>query len=386
MNSRIENIVAEYNALFSKNLEVDELKNMIDNRSVLLYGAGYLGITLLRGFRKIGILPVAFIDANSLKQHTTVEGLPVISPADIRELFGDVFIVISMYRKDTLFTDIKKMLNDLGHDRVVHVLELRSCRKLMENQPLPVFIDGSILIENTGAIEAMYDLLDDEISRDTLVSLLRFMFIDVNTPLKAFHINEQYFDYGVYKKMYNERFLDCGAFDGEVMEIFFRNVDFNFEKYVGFEPDPDNFLRLLRRISGMGEDLSDHITALNLALGDKAELLRFENFGQSNSAVSQNGNIEVRAVRLDDIPEAENPTFIKIDVEGYEKQVITGGLNIIRISRPVLAVAVYHKPCDLWQLPLWIHSLFPEYRIYLRSYMNLMETVCYAVPEERYVK
>jgi hypothetical protein len=51
---------------------------------------------------------------------------------------------------------------------------------------------------------------------------------------------------------------------------------------------------------------------------------------------------------------------------------------------PVLAVSLYHKPEDLWDLPLLINALVPGYLLYLRRYSDeRWETVCYAVPPER---
>lgn len=383
MSFEIDDILNEYKAMNKEALTVEKLKRMTGGRKVILYGAGYLGIILLRGFREIGIFPAAFADINPQKQGSTLEGLPVISPEEIRGQFNEVFIVVSMYRKDSLFLNIKAMLNKLGHYSVIHVLQLRSLRELMTNQPLPLYIEGNILPDNIDKIKTFYNLLSDDISRDTFISLLRFMFINEDTPINAYPINEQYFDYGIYKKIDNECFIDCGAFDGGVMQIFLGNVKYQLDRYIGFEPDPDNYKRLQERIANLDESLSERINTHNLALGDIKEQLCFENFGQSNSAFSSTGSIKVDAVRLDDFLEGVKPSFIKIDVEGCEKKVIQGGLKLINSCHPLMAVSVYHRPCDLWEIPLWLKNLYPDYRIYLRSYMNLMETVCYAVPEWR---
>ena len=50
----------------------------------------------------------------------------------------------------------------------------------------------------------------------------------------------------------------------------------------------------------------------------------------------------------------------------------------------MLAVCLYHKPEDLWDLPLLIRALGPGYSLYLRRYSDeRWETVCYAVPPDR---
>lgn len=54
--------------------------------------------------------------------------------------------------------------------------------------------------------------------------------------------------------------------------------------------------------------------------------------------------------------------------------------KIIRKYKPKLAVCIYHKPDDLFKIPLMIHELRKDYSIYVRQYDNsLFETVCYAV-------
>jgi len=51
--------------------------------------------------------------------------------------------------------------------------------------------------------------------------------------------------------------------------------------------------------------------------------------------ISENGNIPVK--KLDDIiPEDEDVTLIKLDVEGYEKNVIIGSEKIIKRCKPII--------------------------------------------------
>lgn len=59
---------------------------------------------------------------------------------------------------------------------------------------------------------------------------------------------------------------------------------------------------------------------------------------------------------------------------------LMGCRNLIINNKPKLAVCVYHKPSDLWEIPLYIYSLNPQYKIFLRHHTyTLTETVCYAI-------
>jgi hypothetical protein len=56
----------------------------------------------------------------------------------------------------------------------------------------------------------------------------------------------------------------------------------------------------------------------------------------------------------------------------------------IRKARPILAVCAYHKCEHLWEIPLLIHDILPDYEISLRRYAEeCWETVYYAIPPER---
>ena len=65
---------------------------------------------------------------------------------------------------------------------------------------------------------------------------------------------------------------------------------------------------------------------------------------------------------------------------GAEMDALQGMQRMIAQYKPKLAVCVYHKPEDLWEIPLYIHKLVPGYRLILRQHSSLMDydTVLYA--------
>lgn len=63
--------------------------------------------------------------------------------------------------------------------------------------------------------------------------------------------------------------------------------------------------------------------------------------------------------------EIERIDFIKLDIEGDEKIALEGGRNLIKKYFPRMMVSAYHKCEDLWELPLLIHEINPQYKIYL---------------------
>ncbi|MCC5830821.1 MAG: FkbM family methyltransferase [Phycisphaeraceae bacterium] len=76
-----------------------------------------------------------------------------------------------------------------------------------------------------------------------------------------------------------------------------------------------------------------------------------------------------------------SPNFIKMDIEGAERQAILGSRQTIVDHGPVMAVCLYHRSADLWELPLLLHELRSDYRFHLRVNGDMgIEMVVYAIP------
>ena len=75
----------------------------------------------------------------------------------------------------------------------------------------------------------------------------------------------------------------------------------------------------------------------------------------------------------------ERIDFIKMDIEGSELAALMGGEFALRKWKPKLAISLYHRPEDLFAIPIWIESLQCGYRFFLDHYsIHHEETVLYA--------
>jgi hypothetical protein len=84
--------------------------------------------------------------------------------------------------------------------------------------------------------------------------------------------------------------------------------------------------------------------------------------------------------KIDDIVLDKKVSFIKMDIEGAELEALKGAKNTIQNNYPKLAIAIYHKPDDLLNIPQYILSLNRNYKFYLRHYgYNSWETILYAI-------
>ncbi|MDB4793678.1 FkbM family methyltransferase, partial [Methylacidiphilales bacterium] len=99
---------------------------------------------------------------------------------------------------------------------------------------------------------------------------------------------------------------------------------------IGFEPVPKAFQRLQRNAEINRR--SDPIIALNSAVGSTRGSLRMTTgLGTGNHVIQPGENapsVEVQVVTLDEImTQQKPPTFIKIDVEGHELEVLRGAIE-----------------------------------------------------------
>jgi len=72
--------------------------------------------------------------------------------------------------------------------------------------------------------------------------------------------------------------------------------------------------------------------------------------------------------------------YIKMDIEGSEMNAINGALGVINRFKPKLAISLYHNPNDLFEIPLYLKQICPDYKFYLGHYtIHYDETVLYGV-------
>lgn len=194
-------------------------------------------------------------------------------------------------------------------------------------------------------------------------------------PVENYIDKNQYFDGDIVKYEKAEVFLDCGCYDLETSEIFMNRCP-DYKKIICFEPDLENRNCIEQKI---GDKKIRDIMIHPYGVWDRNDTLFFKGNG-SSAMVSESGEEQIKVAALDDLIK-DRVTFIKMDIEGSELRALMGAQQIIKEFRPKLAICVYHKREDIVEIPKYILSLVPEYKLYLRHYSNYFatETVLYAV-------
>jgi FkbM family methyltransferase len=190
--------------------------------------------------------------------------------------------------------------------------------------------------------------------------------------------DNQYFPEDIIRLDAGEVFVDCGACNGDSALEFSRRAP-AYEHIYAFEPDPLQF-ELTKALLAFKK--TKRCTVFNLALSHSERKLRFIADGGS-SRIDASGELEVCVNSLDNIllNEAYRPTYIKMDIEGAELDALRGAERLIDRDHPKLAISVYHKPEDIWEIPHHILRRHPGYKLYLRQHAVFTETVCYGIWE-----
>jgi FkbM family methyltransferase len=162
--------------------------------------------------------------------------------------------------------------------------------------------------------------------------------------------------------------LDCGANVG----VFTRTaLQRGAGLVVSIEPAPAtveclrrNFAKEIAegRVIVVGKGVWDREDLLELAQGDDGNTT-------GNSFVfgrDLNRKVKVPLTTIDSLAnELKLPRvdFIKMDIEGAEKQALRGGAEVIRKYRPRMAIAAEHLPDDVIAIPKTIAAIWPRYQV-----------------------
>jgi len=304
---------------------VDEYNNLVrskfKNSPVIIYGAGFVGLNFLQLCTDVNVR--AFCDSEESKQGSLFCDHKVISPEELANDYSDCAVAIAVF-------------DSFAEKEIITKLERLG------------------------------------ISKEKIVT------IDDIVPFRC-DLRKAYFhpDIILPQQLQNEVFIDGGCYDFRTSQRFKEYCKENYENIIAFEPNPKQYTICEERAG-----LIKNATVYPYALWDNKAKLEFDNTRSSSAHISSQSEstMKIKAVKLDDILNGEKATFIKMDVEGAELNALKGAELTIREYRPKLAISIYHKPEDIWEIPGYILSLYSDYRLFIRHYSLIFsETILYAI-------
>jgi FkbM family methyltransferase len=351
--------------------------------SLVLFGAGTLGRSTLAKLRDVGVNPLAFADDTLTKQDTEIDGLPVMSPERIASLYGPkVILAVTILQPKCGFLEVRKRLKKIPNTRVASFLELARSfpRTLLPHYHYSL---PDELLKHPTEIQTALSLWHDEESRHQFMSHIRFRLHADYAALPA-KSQPAYFPEEVSHLLSSETtFVDCGAFDGDTVRAFLLHQKNIFRKIVALEPDPLNYRKLRNYVASLCNNISKKIDLHNTAVGNFRRSGRIDSTAGPGSCVTESGDVAIEIAPLRDfVSPGDHPMYIKLDIEGMEAEALQGLAGLVSGSSPIMAVSVYHRPNDLWELPIYLKQfLGTECKLFLRTEgEDGMEAICYAIP------
>ncbi len=355
------------------------------SQNVYIWGTGLLGRFVCKQLKQSKIIGggkiIAFIDNNRTLVGTVIDDVPVITPDMVKT--NDVIIICSRS-----FVEIEKqietelcnpklcyrILTIMNEDLDEWDLALRDCLKKLD-----------IYREN---YKLIFEKCADEISREVIDSILNYRFTMKSVWIqKAYEKTKEngngteYFDSAIMEIQKEEVFVDCGGYIGDTVLDF---VDFSnniYKKIYFFEPS----MAIYNKAKAKLKNVRDVVFTL-AGVGEKTQVLKFSAqdgilVDGVSGHIDENGTESIDVVALDDVV-LDQPTFIKMDIEGAELSALKGASKLIKEKKPKLAICVYHKPEDLFEILELIDSWGVNYQYYFRHYeKSIGGTILYCIPQ-----
>jgi FkbM family methyltransferase len=361
-----------------KDFSIDRIKKEIkSSKYVCVFGIGAISYPIISSIKNFTDIKIDFLSDNDQTKWGNIyhNDLKCISPVELEQYKDNIAILITTQH----YKKIYAQLLENGFKKIFAVTEYRLLNDVyFKNKQNLQTIKYSAL--------KVMDILEDERSKEIMFTLIKNWFdFDVDkVGYEEIFTNDQYYPAGIIKLSDKESFVDVGAYNGDTIFDFLRRTNNGFETIFAFELDKKNFKEMESAVDKLDINLKKKIKLYNLGLLDEEKDVYYETGGSGMQStfinVINNASDSGKTVRLPDVIKNEKVTFIKMDIEGSEPQALSGAEEIIKKQKPKLAICVYHKPEHLWEIPLYLKEIVPEYKIFFRHHTPLeYETVCYAV-------
>ncbi len=339
----------------------EELKKEWLNKENFLYGAGTLSGFVKKHLDKYDVKIGGFADTFLSGVHK-LTGLPIISAKELKAEHDDAAVIVT---SELHGKSILKTLADVDFKGKIYNFDELLCFYVIPYDEFLPHIEG---------YSWAYDTYTDQISRKVLMDSVKSRLLGAEmTP----SMRPQYFEPDIFTLNRDEVFVDGGCFIGDTAEEFIRQTKGHYRHIYGFEPDENNIKKAKANLSAY-----PNIDIAKGGLWHMNNTLRFVSGAFGNSRLSEEGDEIAATYGIDDFfsDKEEVPTFIKMDIEGAEHMAIDGAGNTLKNHAPKLAICVYHKLEDMYDIPKRILYYNPNYKFTLRHYSHwYAESVCYGV-------
>ncbi len=333
-----------------------------------MYGMGNGADKILAVCEKYGIKVCDFFASDGFVRGHAFHGKTVLSYSEIKAKYKEFIVLVSFA---TSLPDVLERIYSISQESELYVPDV------------PVFgetlFTREFVEKNTDKIQRCASLFADRESVRVYESVINAKLTGKISHLRASETDRETVYREILRPQTYRSYADLGAYNGDTVRELLEFAP-NLELAVALEPDGRNFRKLSEY--AQGEDRL-HLELHNVGAWDHADTLFFDGSGNRNANISQIGKKtkEVPVDALDNILGDHAVDYVKYDVEGSERQALEGSRETIIRFAPDLLVSMYHRSEDIFELPLILHEMNPEYKLYLRrfSYLPAWDLNLYAI-------
>ena len=334
---------------------------------VIIYGMGNGADKITAQLEKRNIPVSGFMASDDFVRGQSFHGFTVKKLSDHEKLYDD-FVIISAF--GTSLPDVMSHIISLSKKHRLYVPDV------------PVYGDNiwdkDYYIQNREDIERAYEIFADSSSKDVFEKIIKFKLSgELEYLLSSFSDKDEVFC-NILKLSHNESYLDLGAYRGDTIDELLGYTNGSCEYITALEPDRKTFAKLKAHTAGMG-----NIRLYRMGIWSDDMDLPFDGSLGRGSGIRKDGSEMLAVTKIDTLYKRRRLTYLKMDVEGCERQAIIGGIQTLQRDRPKLNIAVYHRSEDIFSIPLLIHDILPGHRLYLRQhpYIPAWDLNLYGVKE-----
>jgi len=352
------------------------IENIKQSKYVCVFGAGMTSYRIVSLLRSLFEVRIDFMcDNDTEKRGKFFYGdIVCISPEELQKYRSDVAVIIA----SIFWEDIYEQLLNMHFDQIYVFGEYR----LINSDFLRDKDNLQTIRKN---VLQLIDILEDDRSRNILCVLIKNWFdLDPSGGVfKTICTKDPHYPLEIIDVQDHESFVDAGAYNGDTLLEFLKKTNHSFDEIYAFELDKDNFAALESTVNRLADQTKDKIYLYNYGVWNEEKILSYEAGYRKgeDSRIIENADAvnQAKVGRLSDILKDKRVTYLNMDIEGAEMEALHGAEELLVREKPKLAVSIYHKPQHLWEIPLYLKHLVPEYKIYIRHHAVLdCETICYA--------
>ena len=382
----MKKIFSDIKKNYYKNKELSKnLKNVLKNKKIYLYGAGFLGKCAQIGLNKIGFEVKNFVDDAKHLQKKKINSIKIISKKELlKQNLNNSLIIFTIWNPKNSYLKIKQ--NELKKSNLVyHYLDIvRIYPKILTKHSM--FDDGNQIIKNWQKIKLIYKKLKDKKSKIYFLEYIHWLVNGDFGAQKTKIDYDQYISKGLVNYKNIKDFIDVGAFTGDTFLNIMKNKRLILKRYIAIEPDYYNFKKLKKTTKSFNKLLE--VLCINKIVSNKLKSASFINTGkQSSSILKSNKNVngitsKVKTISIDNIIKKNSKSLVAIDVEGHEYEVLKSAKKTILKANTIFAISVYHRQIDVVRFYNFFRKYLKYYNIHFRVHgHDFVDSLIYFVPK-----